>query len=300
MQKFFIIRKMAFTNGQHFAFMESFVGDLKKIEGAPEKLQTLIDAMAAAVAQEDKYLKIAQGSDLTELIREADVQRDNAYRKLRDMVKLWADSGVDPQAAAAKALARVIKTYNINTEAQMDQESGMMGNLLTDISTTEMKAHQTTLNVTSFVETMSEGNDRVKALLKERDEAGAGKVTGALRTARLASDKAYNAVVEAIEAFNFVVGGYDDVIKTWNSTINRYQEMLNRKTGGGKTNKPDTGGEEPDLPTIGGEPGDGGGSTGGGDDSGSGEIPDLPTIGGEPGDGGGNTGGDTGGDSFEE
>lgn len=299
MVKFHSLERTKLTNGQHFSFMEAFVGDLKKIEDAPEKLQKAIDTMALAVAEEDKYLKISQGSYLTEEITAADNTRDNAYSKFRDMVKLWMGMEMEPQTTAAKALEKILTTYKINVRAQLDDESGIMKNFLNDISTEAMAKNVEAIGAKDIVAKMTEANNKVIDLLKQRDEEKSAKAAGAMRAARNNSDKAYAYAVEAIEAFNFVVGGFDDVITKWNGTIARYQDMLNRKSGTTGGSKPSTGGEEPDLPTIGGEPGDGGGSTGGGDDSGSGEIPDLPTIGGEPGDGGG-SGGDTGGDSFEE
>lgn len=241
MQKFNTLDKSKLTNGQHFAFMTAFVQDIKKIEGAPEKMKTVIDAMNVAQAEEDKYLKMAQGSALTEKIREADELRDNGYKKLRDIVKVWDGSGIEPQASAATALSTVLNTYRLNTAAQMDEESGLMANLLTDISTTEMEANITAIGATSLVANMRGGNNQVIALLKQRDDEKSAKVVGALRQARINSDKAYASMVEAIEAFNYTVGGYDEIITKWNATIKRYQDMLNRKVGETKVNRPSAG-----------------------------------------------------------
>lgn len=164
-------------------------------------------------------------------------------------MKVWADSGMEPQATAAEALNEVISTYRLNTAVQMDEESGLMANLLTDISTSEMQTNVTAIGAANLVANMKQGNEQVVALLKQRDEEKSGKVVGALRQARLDSDKAYANVVEAVEAFNYTVGGYDEVITKWNATIDRYQDMLNRKTGSTKVNTPSAG--------------DGTGSTGG-------------------------------------
>lgn len=241
MQRFYTLDKSKLTNGQHFAFMTAFVQDLRKIEEAPAKMKAVIDVMASALAEEDKYIKMEQGSLLTEKIYEADGLRDNGYRKFRDIVKVWAGSGMEPQAKAAEALDRVINTYRLNIAAQMDDESGLMTNLLTDISTTEMQANVEAIGATNFVAHMRQGNEQVVALLKQRDEEKSGKAAGALRQARLNTDKAYANVVEAVEAFNYTVGGYDEVITKWNATIDRYQEMLNRKTGSTKVNTPSAG-----------------------------------------------------------
>ena len=283
MKKFFTLDKSRLTNGQHFAFITAFTQEIQAISGAPAKLQATFDAMVEAQKVEDKYLKMAQGSELTGKIREADTLRDESYRKLRDIVKVWAGSGTEPQATAAAALQRVIKTYKINTSAQMDEESGLMANLITDLSTADMQANIKAIGAEKLLDGMKQGNGQVITLLKQRDEADSTKVIGALRKARIESDKAYTDATEAIEAFNFVQGGYDSLIDRWNATVNRYQEMLNRKTGSTKHNPSDgdnTGGSDSGSTGGGNTGGDntGGGSTGGGNT------------------GGGNTGGDnTGG-----
>lgn len=243
MKKVFSLHKPRLTNGQHFAFITAFTQEIQAVSGAPAKLQATFDAMVEAQKVEDKYLKMAQGSELTGKIREADTLRDESYRKLRDIVKVWAGSGTEPQAAAATALQRVIKTYKINTSAQMDEESGLMANLITDLSTADMQANIKAIGAEKLLDGMRQGNGQVITLLKQRDEADSTKVIGALRKARIESDKAYTDATEAIEAFNFVQGGYDSLIDRWNATVNRYQEMLNRKTGSTKHNPSDGDGD---------------------------------------------------------
>lgn len=274
MKKVFSLHKPRLTNGQHFAFITAFAQEIQAVSGAPAKLQTIFDALTEAQKAEDRYLKMSQGSELTGKIREADTLRDESYRKLRDIVKVWAGSGTEPQAAAATALQRVIKTYKINTSAQMDEESGLMANLITDLSTADMQANIKAIGAEKLLDGMKQGNGQVITLLKQRDEADSTKVVGALRKARLESDKAYTDATEAIEAFNFVQGGYDSLIDRWNATVNRYQEMLNRKTGSTKHN-----------------PSDGDGT--GGTDSGN-------TGTGGTGSGNTGTGGNTGGDGGDD
>ena len=308
MVKILIFDKVRLVNDQHFAFMKSFVKHLNAIEDAPEKLQTVIAAMKVAFDEENRVMKQAQGSDLTEVITKADAERDNAYRKLRDMVKLWEGMALEPQKSAATAIAKVLKTNKVDTEAQLNAESGALDNLLEDLANEAMAKNVEAIGAKEIVAVMTEANETEQDMMTQRNHDTQTKLTGAVRRARQQSDKAYAATVEMVEACNLVLGGLDRFMGDWNTEVKYYIDMLNRKTGGtsgsGKPNGGGSGsGTDPDLPTIGGEPGGStGGNTGGsGDDSGSGEEPDLPTVGGEPSDGGGgNTGGDTGGDSFEE
>lgn len=290
MKKVFLLYKPRLTNGQHFAFITAFTQEIQAVSGAPAKLQATFDTMVEAQKVEDKYLKMAQGSELTGKIREADTLRDESYRKLRDIVKVWAGSGTEPQAAAATALQRVIKTYKINASAQMDEESGLMANLITDLSTADMQANIKAIGAEKLLDGMKQGNGQVITLLKQRDEADSAKVVGALRKARIESDKAYTDATEAIEAFNYVQGGYDSLIDRWNATVNRYQEMLNRKTGSTKHNPSDGDGGN----TGGSDSGNTGGDNTGGGNTGGGNTGGGNTGGGST--GGGSTGGDSGDD----
>lgn len=289
MKKFYQLKKARLTNGQHFAYMASFVSNLEGFGEIPAKLKTLFDAMKAALAKEDECYKLAQGSDITEPIREADSMRDNCYNKMRNIVKAWTGCGFEPQATNAKALSRIFNTYRINTDRQMDEESGDLVNLVTDLSTTEMKEKTDSLGVTVILEKLKEANERTIALLNQRDKENATKVAGALRTARINSDKAYSELTEMIEAYNRFEGGFDNFIVEWNATTNRYQDMLNRKTGSTKQNKPDE-----DDTTPGGS-----GSTGGPDDEGTGGDQGNTGNEGTGGDQGPDNEGSGGGADFE-
>ena len=252
MKKIQFINKRNLTNGQHFSFITAFVQDVKKIQDMPEQFKTVVSAMETAQQEEDKYLKMSQGSDLTEKIREADELRDNSYRQFRDIVKAWAGFGNSGQAYSAKTLQKVLKTYKINTSAQMDEESGLIANLLTDLSVDDMPNAIMDIGAKDIVADIKRGNDDVIRLLKMRDEADSAKVVGALRLARAKSDEVYADLTQVIEAYNYLQGGLDEFISKWNGTVNRYQDMLNRKTG---TSKPDTpsdatnDGKDTDKPT---------------------------------------------------
>lgn len=321
MVKILIFDKVRLVNDQHFAFMKSFVKHLNAIEDAPEKLQTVIAAMKVAFDEENRVMKQAQGSDLTEVITKADAERDNAYRKLRDMVKLWEGMALEPQKSAATAIAKVLKTNKIDTEAQLNAESGALDNLLEDLAKEAMAKNVEAIGAKEIVAVMTEANETVQDMMTQRNHDTQTKLTGAVRRARQQSDKAYAATVEMVEACNLVLGGLDRFMGDWNTEVKYYIDALNRKNGTGGGSKPSGGGSGSGSGdgsgsgsgSTGGSGGEGSGSEGsggegsggegsgseGGDDSGSGTEPDLPTIGGEPGDGGG-SGGDTGGDSFEE
>lgn len=240
MKRFKTIRKNSLANAQHQVFMTEFGDDLSKISGAPEKLQAAITEFGVALDEELRCVKKPRGSLLTEKIREADTIRDLCYSKLRRLVKVWLGTAIEPQDSAAAAVKRVIDKYRLDTAAQQDEESGRMDHLLDDLGTEVMRADIVALDAAGIVSRMREANDNFYVFLRQRDHENVGWSSGALRRARSATDRAYLAVTDAIEAFNYVYGGYDDFITTWNSTVAHYKAVIRRKKAGKKA-----GGDEP-------------------------------------------------------
>lgn len=229
MTKFKALKRTNLTNGQHIAFMTDFVTCLAKISDPPAKMRAAIAALERATEEEGRHVKAEWDKILTERICEADSDRDNSYRKLRSLVKTWQGSGIEPQSAAAEALQRLLDAYNINPTAQMDQETGLMDSLLEDLDTPQARQHLADIDAQPLADSMRQSNALFAALLSERDRHDSTVTSGAMRKSRLAADKAYAAVVEAVEAYDYVLGGYADFITEWNATVTRYREILTRK-----------------------------------------------------------------------
>ena len=215
---------------------------------------------------------------MTDDIAKADSDRDTLYAGYKKAVEGFLAMPVADMAQAAKVLSQHIKDYKINTAGQLDKETGLLVNFITDLEG-KFSAQVNTLGLTAFVTNLKEANERVRTLTLQRTNEKMGITVGALKTARTASDDAYRALVKMVNALALVFGekDYTSFIDYVNTEITHYKrEVLNQKstspsTSGGSTDggtKP--GGSGSDSSSTG-----GGSTTGGGSSSSEGDGGDV-------------------------
>ena len=215
---------------------------------------------------------------MTDDIAKADNDRDALYAGYKKAVEGFLAMPVADMAQAAKVLSQHIKDYKINTAGQLDKETGLLVNFITDLEG-KFSAQVITLGLTPFVTNLKEANERVRTLTLQRTNEKMGITVGALKTARTASDDAYRALVKMVNALALVFGekDYTSFIDYVNTEITHYKrEVLNQKstspsTSGGSTDggaKP--GGSGSDSSSTG-----GGSTTGGGSSSSEGDGGDV-------------------------
>ena len=266
------------NNGAHFTFVSNILARAEADAAVKEKASELVSNFKAAVTAEDEALNISQKSLLTDDIAKADNDRDALYAGYKKAVEGFLAMPVTDMAQAAKVLSQHIKDYKINTAGQLDKETGLLVNFITDLEG-KFSAQVITLGLTPFVTNLKEANERVRTLTLQRTNEKMGITVGALKTARTASDDAYRALVKMVNALALVFGekDYTSFIDYVNTEITHYKrEVLNQKstspsTSGGSTDggaKP--GGSGSDSSSTG-----GGSTTGGGSSSSEGDGGDV-------------------------
>ena len=264
------------NNGAHFTFVSNILARAEADTAVKEKASELVSNFKAAVTAEDEALKISQKSLLTDDIAKADNDRDALYAGYKKAVEGFLAMPVADMAQAAKVLSQHIKDYKINTAGQLDKETGLLVNFITDLEG-KFSAQVNTLGLTPFVTNLKEANERVRTLTLQRTNEKMGITVGALKTARTASDDAYRALVKMVNALALVFGekDYTSFIDYVNTEITHYKrEVLNQKstsTSDGSTDggtKP--GGSGSDSSSTG-----GGSTTGGGSSSSEGDGGDV-------------------------
>ena len=230
------------NNGAHFTFVSNILARAEADTAVKEKASELVSNFKAAVTAEDEALKISQKSLLTDDIAKADNDRDALYAGYKKAVEGFLAMPVADMAQAAKVLSQHIKDYKINTAGQLDKETGLLVNFITDLEG-KFSAQVITLGLTPFVTNLKEANERVRTLTLQRTNEKMGITVGALKTARTASDDAYRALVKMVNALALVFGekDYTSFIDYVNTEITHYKrEVLNQKstspsTSGGST-----------------------------------------------------------------
>lgn len=271
MKEIYDINIQRMNNGAHFTFVSNILARAEADTTVKGKASELVSNFKAAVTAEDEALKISQKSLLTDEIAKADSDRDALYAGYKKAVEGFLAMPIADMAQAAKILAQHIKDYKINTADQLDKETGLLVNFITDLED-KYTAQVTKLGLTAFVTNMKEANERVRTLTLQRTNEKMGVTVGALKAARTASDTAYRALVKMVNALALVLGekDYTAFIDYVNTEVTHYKrEVIGQKakapstSGDSSVTNPDSG----NKPSEGGSKPSGGGSSSSGDDN---------------------------------
>ena len=283
------INLVRMNNGAHFEYVSMVLTSLQSQTAVKQKVADLAAAFASAVEAEDAVLKVSTKSLITDDLAQADQDRDTFYAGYKKAVEGFLHMPIADMAQAAKVLNQHIKDYRINTQAQIDKETGLLANFIADLEG-KYAAQVATLGLSVFVTHMKEANERVRTLIRQRVNERMGITIGALRTARTATDAAYHNLVQMVNALALVNGDadYAAFIDYVNAEITRYKrEVLNQKASAADTSadsstSTDTGTSDADNTGSGGSSDTGGsgsdsGSQSGGSSSGTGGSSTTPS-----------------------
>ena len=276
MKEIYDINIQRMNNGAHFTFVSNILARAEADTAVKGKASELVSNFKAAVAAEDEALKISQKSLLTDEIAKADSDRDALYAGYKKAVEGFLAMPIADMAQAAKILSQHIKDYKINTADQLDKETGLLVNFITDLED-KYATQVAKLGLTAFVTNLKEANERVRTLTLQRTNEKTGITVGALKTARTASDDAYRALVKMVNALALVFGekDYTAFIDYVNTEVTHYKrEVIGQKaktpstSGSSSVTTPDNG----NKPSSGGSSGSDSKPSGGSSSSGDNEI----------------------------
>lgn len=271
MKEIYDINIQRMNNGAHFTFVSNILARAEADTAVKGKAADQVNNLKAAVSAEDEALKISQKSLLTDEIAKADNDRDALYAGYKKAVEAFLAMPIADMAQAAKVLAQHIKDYKINTADQLDKETGLLVNFITDLED-KYAAQVAKLGLTAFVTNLKEANERVRTLTLQRTNEKMGVTVGALKAARTASDTAYRALVKMVNALALVLDekDYTAFIDYVNTEVTHYKrEVIGQKakapstSGDSSVTNPDSG----NKPSEGGSKPSGGGSSSSGDDN---------------------------------
>ncbi|MBD5447834.1 MAG: hypothetical protein HDR32_08900 [Treponema sp.] len=216
------------NNAAHFLFVSNVANRAEKDAAVAEKCKAQVAALRAAVTAEDENLQISAKSLTTDKIAAADRLRDQLYAGYKKAVAGYASFPVEDMAEAAKVLQQHIKDYKIDTQAQLDKETGLLVNFIQDLEG-KYKPQVDALSLSAFVEKLKAANEEVRELTSQRTDERSAKTAGALKAARAASDETYRMLVMHVNAHALLEGeaDYAAFIDYANTEIDHFkQEVL--------------------------------------------------------------------------
>ena len=259
----------------------------------PTKVEPVYTSFKDSVTAVDDAYKLSRASDYTQKIADEDDRRDNLFRQLVNLLKMYRRFGYDTEKKeAADYLWNIVKKYNVDPVENYSEESSKLQQMLQELhADTQAGQHLTLLGLESLITQLNTANEAVRTLMGQRNDERMQIGKAALATAREEADQAYRALILSLNASAVMdddAHRFDALISQVNELIKYYRLYVVPKGGkkdeeGGSSTGNNNGG---DNPTPNPQPNPGGDNPGG-DDSG-GNTP------------GGNPGGDNPGGNDDE
>jgi hypothetical protein len=214
-------------NDAHFQFHTEF-RDLITLRGAVTlKVKPQFDDYLPLYDRVDEALKKIVKSELTAKIHEADKARDEIYTGMVE-TSAAALKHFNPQVReAAGRLKIVFDAYGDVAHKSLNEETSAVYNILQDLQG-KYAADTETVGIANWVAELKSRNEAFEKLVKERFDEVAGRTDIVLKDARAQLDKAYQIIVERIDALAVVEGAaaYESFIRTLNAVIAKYMATL--------------------------------------------------------------------------
>ena len=183
-----------------FNFHNSVVNLINEIGAENLKVEGLFEEYSQAVETQGVSMRWIKKSNLTEQSQECDVAREATYSAIRAICKASTHSDKPKLRAAAKRINLVLDTYGyINREPDIAQ-TALLYKFSKEINT-NFAAEANTLGITQWIKQLEKYNNEFRNLAKKRIDEAYTKPKVSVKDARIASDKAYQAIRNRIHAF---------------------------------------------------------------------------------------------------
>lgn len=200
-------------------------------------------AFENALNDEDASFKIVSKSVLTQEIEDADKKRDVTFSGIRDQIKALQKHFDAEIAVAASRLQILFGAYGNLSRKSFDQETADIYNLLQDLNG-KHKTDVETIGFARWIEQLDAENKAFDTLMKLRfDENAEKSALTRLRVARVATDDAYKAIVERVNAGIVFIGEdkYKNFVTDINIRVDRFNHTIAQRKGIADTTKTTTG-----------------------------------------------------------
>lgn len=187
-----------------------------------EKVKKAFDEKYTAF---DEALKPIKKSEFTVEIHRLDAERDDALLGLLAHCRAFITFPNEAKSNAAKQILAQIEKYGKNIQIKpLQEETGIIINLLQDLSTSEMSQSLTTIGATEWITKMRTANDTLMQMYNSRTEEKGGAIeVGKSKKTRQELEEAFRNIVKTINALAFVNGEapYRNLANALNEEVKR-------------------------------------------------------------------------------
>lgn len=224
-----------FSANEALGFHSHILGETSVL---PEATTGKLLAEYRSAAEKLKVLLKNNQGDLTmdELVKAADKRRDEAYANGLAYLNAMVKSSTEEVAEAALTIKAVYDKFPDIRKANNNTESGILGNLIEDISALDKSVHKQA-GFTPWFQELESAQEAFVEAVHNRMEAGATKIGTDIRTAKLNCENAYKALVKRVNAIAEIDGENKDFDPTFINHVNSFIESVKASKAAKSTKK---------------------------------------------------------------
>ena len=225
--KISILHLISLRNEEHCQFMTDATAVIEKHQAGALQVNHEFDAMRAAHSTELSLLELMTKSMVTDSLAELNVKRTGYYRSITLMLEAYLHHFDPSKVSVAERLTLVFKEYGSMQRKTYSAESAALSKLTAEAKNIYMKDFMA-LGLDEWIEHLEMANNEFHAAMHKRYEESAGKAEGNMKEARTATDAAYSALCNKLDAYMLITNDakYDAAIKALNAVIEKYSNML--------------------------------------------------------------------------
>ena len=190
----------------------------------PTKVEPVYTSFKDSVTAVDDAYKLSRASDFTQKIADEDDRRDNLFRQLVNLLKMYRRFGYDTEKKeAADYLWNIVKKYNVDPVENYSEESSKLQQMLQELhADTQAGQHLTLLGLESLITQLNTANEAVRTLMGQRNDERMQIGKAALVTAREEADQAYRDLILSLNASAVM----DDDAHRFDALISQVNELI--------------------------------------------------------------------------
>jgi hypothetical protein len=219
-------------NDEHYQFFADVDRTIVATGAGAVKIIKEYDAFRKCFNNEDTAYKNIGKSEFTAKLKKADSARDFSFAGLRNVI-IGATSDLDPEVAESATRLKIpFGSYGNLARKGGDSESAGITNLLQELNG-KYANDVIKVNLTARIAKLDAENKAYIALTDELKKEGASKTPLKVSECRKATDKAFAAIVERVNAAIIMEGeeDYAEFVREINFIIDRYRNHVAQRDG---------------------------------------------------------------------
>jgi hypothetical protein len=221
-----------FPNALHVQFVLDVSGLINKFNQIMLKIIDLFGVFNGCIEKEDSYFKIVRKSNLSDMKKESDKNRDSVLVGIKHLIKAGIRHFDKDIREAAQRLKTVFDTYDKPVpiiRMRYDEETTAINDLIQELNNQYADDVQK-VKLTTWIEELQIKNNEFENLAKTHQLELSGKSLFRFVDLRKETDKAYQEMVTFINALVLIdkETSYDQFVDELNTLIQRYKELYNQ------------------------------------------------------------------------